>query len=100
MFLRPRLSAFSFCLSTASCSASRTKRAIDCRCMTNSETAAFSTGRAGVFAAYFAASGTSALPGLINVRAVHVAMGDAAMSGVARAFSVLERVTAFSVTSS
>ncbi|KAE9076181.1 hypothetical protein PF010_g16561 [Phytophthora fragariae] len=51
MFLRPRLSAFSFCLSTASCSASRTKRAIYCRCMTNSETAALSTGRARVFGA-------------------------------------------------
>ncbi|KAE9101911.1 hypothetical protein PF010_g12983 [Phytophthora fragariae] len=51
MFLRPRLSAFCFCLSTASCSASRTKRAIDCRCKTNSETAALSAGRAGVFGA-------------------------------------------------
>ncbi|KAE9267657.1 hypothetical protein PF008_g31305 [Phytophthora fragariae] len=51
MFLRPRLSAFSFCLPTASCSASRTKRAIDFRCKTNSQTAALSTGRAGVFGA-------------------------------------------------
>ncbi|KAE8908973.1 hypothetical protein PF004_g3397 [Phytophthora fragariae] len=51
MFLRRRLSAFSFCLSTGSLSASRTKQAIDCRCKTNSETAALSTGRAGVFGA-------------------------------------------------
>ncbi|KAE9346440.1 hypothetical protein PF008_g8281 [Phytophthora fragariae] len=51
MFLRPRLSAFSVCLSTAPCSASRTNRAIHCRCKANSETAAMSTGRAGIFGA-------------------------------------------------
>ncbi|KAE9321846.1 hypothetical protein PF008_g17724 [Phytophthora fragariae] len=51
MLLSPRLSVFSLCVSTASCSASRTKRAIDCRCITNSETAVLSTGRAGDFGA-------------------------------------------------
>ncbi|KAE8969530.1 hypothetical protein PF011_g26764 [Phytophthora fragariae] len=48
MLLRPRLSSFSFCLSTVSCSASCTKRAIDCRCKTYSDAAALSNGRAGV----------------------------------------------------
>ncbi|KAE9021416.1 hypothetical protein PF005_g978 [Phytophthora fragariae] len=51
MILRPRLSVFSLCVPTASCSPWRIKRAIDCRCKTDSETAALSTGRGGVFGA-------------------------------------------------
>lgn len=96
VFLRPRLSAASFCRSAASCRASRTKRVTAWRCRTNSDTDSSSMARVTGFGAKFAARGAAArvAPGLINVSAVQRANEGPESPGV-EVVRAWERVTAF-----